>query len=311
MTQKNKILIFGGAGFIGHPLVNLLQSKHDICVYDNFNIFGITHERIKNQIIQDRTKPWYNVDTVNGSVIDHSLIQDTIDNFKPEIIINLAAYPRVSLSEKYPVLSAEGMIQGMINTMKYPVKKYIHVSSSNVYGNYQHDADENTLCAPINLYGSLKLSQEYLLKSNAKNKNFSYIIFRPICVFGNNDIGDRLVSKFIKSAITGQEIFYAQDTFTDITYVDDFVTSIDLAIDSDVTNETFNISGEHSLSIKQLAETIKQHYDSKSTLVPVNREKYFPNRGSLNIQKIKNLLGYKRKFDFFQALEKIDEYSIY
>jgi nucleoside-diphosphate-sugar epimerase len=228
MTQKNKILIFGGAGFIGHHLVNLLQSKHDICVYDNFNIFGITHERIKNQIIQD-----------------------------------------------------------------------------------QHDADENTLCAPINLYGSLKLSQEYLLKSNAKNKNFSYIIFRPICVFGNNDIGDRLVSKFIKSAITGQEIFYAQDTFTDITYVDDFVTSIDLAIDSDVTNETFNISGEHSLSIKQLAETIKQHYDSKSTLVPVNREKYFPNRGSLNIQKIKNLLGYKRKFDFFQALEKIDEYSIY
>ena len=40
MTQKNKILIFGGAGFIGHHLVNLLQSKHDICVYDNFNIFG-------------------------------------------------------------------------------------------------------------------------------------------------------------------------------------------------------------------------------------------------------------------------------
>ena len=69
MTQKNKILIFGGAGFIGHHLVNLLQSKHDICVYDNFNIFGITHERIKNQIIQDRTKQWYNVDTVNGSVI--------------------------------------------------------------------------------------------------------------------------------------------------------------------------------------------------------------------------------------------------
>lgn len=306
-----KILVFGGAGFIGHHLVNFLQSKHEIGVYDNFNIFGVAHEKIKHQIIQARTKQWYNVDTINGSVIDNSLIQDTFNNFEPDIVINLAAYPRVSLSEKYPVLSAEGMIQGMINTMNYPVKKYIHISSSNVYGNYQNDADETTLCAPINLYGSLKLSQEYLLKSTAKNKNFSYSILRPICVFGNNDIGDRLVSKFIKSAILGQEIFYSQDTFTDITYIDDLVNAINLCIDSDVVNETFNISGEHSLSIKQLAETVKAHYNSKSILVPVNREKYFPNRGSLNVQKIKNLLGYKRQFDFFQALDKIDADSIY
>ena len=119
------------------------------------------------------------------------------------------------------------------------------------------------------------------------------------------------MSKFIKSAITGQEIFYAQDTFTDITYVDDFVTSIDLAIDSDVTNETFNISSGHTVSIKQLAEIITKHYNSTSKLVPVSREKYFPNRGSLSIDKIQTVLGYKRKFDLFQALEQIDPNTIY
>ena len=103
--------------------------------------------------------------TVNGSILEESLIQDTLQNFKPDIIINLAAYPRVSLSEKYPILSADGMIKGLINTLNWPVKKYIHISSSNVYGNYQDDADESSLCAPINLYGSLKIAQEKSLSA--------------------------------------------------------------------------------------------------------------------------------------------------
>lgn len=306
-----KILVFGGAGFIGHHLVNQLQHNHEVCVYDNFSIFGVKHERQKHEIIQARTKQWYNVDTVNGSVVESSLIQNTFYNFNPDVVVNLAAYPRVSLSEKYPVLSAEGMIQGMINTLNYPIKKYVHVSSSNVYGNFQDLADESTPCAPINLYGSLKLAQEYLLKSHSHNRGFDHMIFRPICVFGNYDLGDRLVPKFIKSAVNGQEIFYSQDTTTDITYVDDLVQALILGIESDIKNETFNISSGHTLTIKQLAEIIVDHYSSTSKLIPVNREKYFPNRGSLKIEKVQNVLNYQRKFDLFEALKVLDPSTIF
>jgi nucleoside-diphosphate-sugar epimerase len=306
-----KILIFGGAGFIGHHLVNAIQQHHEVCVYDNFSIFGVQHVKQKHKIIQERIKEWYKVTTVNGSILEQSLINDTLSKFKPDVIINLAAYPRVSLSEQFPILSADGMISGLINTLQSSAKKYIHISSSNVYGNYQDDADETSVCAPINLYGSLKLTQERLLKSHAKNTGLNYIIFRPICVYGNHDIGDRLVPKFIKSAINNQEIFYAADTNTDITYVDDMVKAIRLAIDSDVANETFNISSEHTLSIKQLAEIIKDFYKSSSKLIPVNREKYFPNRGSLKIDKLKNLLGYERDFDLVQSLEKLDPSTIF
>ena len=306
-----KILVFGGAGFIGHHLVNSLQHNHDVCVYDNFSVFGVKHEQHKHIIIQGRIKEWYNVETINGSVTEKSLVQQTFENFQPDVVINLAAYPRVSMSETYPVLSAESMIQGMINTLGYPIQKYIHISSSNVYGNYQDSANESSPCAPINLYGSLKLAQENLLKSHSRNKDVNYIILRPICVFGNYDLGDRLVPKFIKSAISGQEIFYAQETTTDITYVEDLVTALKLSVDTEIKNETFNISSGHTVSIKQLAEIITKHYNSTSKLVPVNREKYFPNRGSLSIDKIQTVLGYERKFDLFQALEQIDPNTIY
>tara|TARA_B100000424_G_C22909396_1_gene483799 strand:- start:333 stop:1256 length:924 start_codon:yes stop_codon:yes gene_type:complete len=306
-----KILIFGGAGFIGHHLVNKLQKDHEVCVYDNFSIFGVKDEIQKHKIIQGRTKLWKDVQTVNGSIVENSLIQNTCNEFKPDVIVNLAAYPRVSLVEQYPVLATEGMIQGLINTLNYNVKKYIHVSSSNVYGSYQDDATEESKLSPINLYGSLKVSQERLIKSNSRNTGSNYIILRPMCVFGNYDLGDRLVPKFITQAIANQDIFYATDTVTNITYVDDMVQAMTLAIESDIVNESFNISSGVMTDVKTLAEDIKTYYDSISTLIPVNREKYFPTRGYFKIDKAKEMLGYNPQYDLTEALKEINADTIH
>jgi len=306
-----KILIFGGAGFIGHHLVNKLQEDHEVCVYDNFSIFGVTNETQKHKIIQGRTKLWKDVKTVNGSIVENSLIQNTCNDFKPDIIVNLAAYPRVSLVEQYPILATEGMIQGLINTLNYGVKKYIHISSSNVYGSYQDDAIEESRLSPINLYGALKVAQERLIKSNSRNVGSNYIILRPMCVFGNYDLGDRLVPKFITQALKNQEIFYATDTVTNITYIDDMVQAIKLSIESDVIDETFNVSSGVMTDIKSLASDIKNYYDSASRLLPVNREKYFPTRGYFKINKAKELLGYDPQYDLIKALKEIDADTIH
>ena len=303
-----KILIFGGAGFIGHHLVNHLQKDHQICVYDNFTLFGIENETIKQKIISSRIQHWKNVTTINGSILERSKIDSLYSNFQPDVVINLASYPRVSLVEKYPTVASETMITGLVNTFSYKPKKYILFSSSNVYGNYQDDADENSLCSPINLYGSLKLTQEKLLEAITRD-SVDYIIFRPICVFGDYDIADRLMPKFIKSALQDHDIFYAQDSTTDITYVKDLVNAVDLSLNKEIKNETFNISSEHTLTIKEIAESITKFYNSKSKIIPVNREKYFPNRGRLNIEKIK-AKGYSSQFDLRKALKDINHTTI-
>mgnify|MGYP003632842760 CR=1 len=299
-----KILIFGGAGFIGHHLVNQLQKDHQICVYDNFTLFGIEQETVKQKIISDRIQHWINVTTISGSILERSKIDSVYKDFQPDIVINLASYPRVSLVEKYPTIASETMITGLVNTLSYKPKKYILFSSSNVYGNYQDTAEETSLCSPINLYGSLKLAQENLLKAISKEV-LDYVIFRPICVFGDYDIADRLMPKFIKSSLQNTDIFYAQDSTTDITYVKDLVDAVELSLREEVKNETFNISSEHTLTIKEIAESIVKFYKSNSKIIPVSREKYFPNRGGLNIAKIK-ALGYKSKFDLTKALEDLN-----
>ena len=91
-----KILIFGGAGFIGHHLVNQLQKDHQICVYDNFTLFGIEQETVKQKIISDRIQHWINVTTISGSILERSKIDSVYKDFQPDIVINLASYPRVS-----------------------------------------------------------------------------------------------------------------------------------------------------------------------------------------------------------------------
>ena len=92
-----RVLIFGGAGFIGHHLVNHLQEDHQICVYDNFTLFGIENETIKQKIISSRIKNWNNVNTINGSILERSKIDSLYTDFQPDVVINLASYPRVSL----------------------------------------------------------------------------------------------------------------------------------------------------------------------------------------------------------------------
>jgi nucleoside-diphosphate-sugar epimerase len=132
-----------------------------------------------------------------------------------------------------------------------------------------------------------------------------------MCVFGNYDLGDRLVPKFITQALKNQEIFYATDTVTNITYIDDMVQAIKLSIESDVIDETFNVSSGVMTDIKSLASDIKNYYDSASRLLPVNREKYFPTRGYFKINKAKELLGYDPQYDLIKALREIDADTIH
>ena len=313
MTQKNKILIFGGAGFIGHHLVNLLQSKHDICVYDNFNIFGITHERIKKQIIQDRTKQWYNVDTVNGSVIGHSLIQDTIDNFKPEIIINLAAYPRVSLSEKYPVLSAEGMVQGLINTMGYDVKKYVHVTTPEVYGSTNEGwIKESINFSPNTPYAVSRAACDLHLLSFYKAYNFPVVFTRAANVFGPGQYGDSpyatAVSAWCHAIKNGLECRSDGDgeQTRDMCYIDNVVHANIQASNcfGPFKGECYNVACGDKVSNNEILDHLKNRFGDKVKVKTAPERAGDVKHTQADISKIRRQIGYTVQKHFWEGLDE-------
>jgi nucleoside-diphosphate-sugar epimerase len=305
----SKFLVTGGMGLIGHNVVERLEAKeHEVVIVDIMTNYGIIPQDELEYLLDERRKKIKTQHIYRTDISDAEAFDRVVANHKPEVIIHMASFPRQKVVNANPAWGARVMMEGLINVCesakKHRVERVVYISSSMVYGDFEDQVLEDDPCRPIGQYGIMKLAGEDLVKDYHRRGCFDYAIIRPSAVYGPLDVEDRVVAKFMLTAMRGGvlKVNGVSETL-DFTYVDDAADGIVAAATRIMSaNKTFNITKSHSVSLLEAAEMIVKIV-GKGTIETRDKDADFPSRGALNIDRAKTILGYDPKVDVEQGFE--------
>ena len=308
------ILVTGGLGLIGHHVVSRLESLgHNVVITDTRTTYGIIPQDEIDYLMAERlkkikTKQIYNIDISNGDSINW-----LIQKHQPAIIIHMASFPRQKVVNANPAMGARTMMEGLMNlcesAKKHNVCKFLYISSSMVYGDFTDDVVEDYNCKPQGQYGIMKLSGEHIVKDYSRRNCFSHTIIRPSAVYGPLDVEDRVIAKFMLTAMRGGtlKVNGASETL-DFTYVEDAADGIvAAALSNNTNNKTYNITKSHSRSLLDAAN-LAVKIAGRGSIEVKDKDADFPSRGALNIDAARKDFGYDPKVDVEEGFERYYEW---
>jgi len=305
------ILVTGGLGLIGHNVVKRLQDMgHLVSIMDTKTNYGIIPQDEIDYLMDERKKKIavdsyiYDRDISDAKSVDHIFNVE-----QPEIVIHMASFPRQKVVNANPAWGSRVMSEGLLNLLeasdKYDVRKFIYISSSMVYGDFTDDVTEDAVCKPQGQYGIMKLAGEWLVKDYTRKTNLVHTIIRPSAVYGPLDVEDRVIAKFMLTAMRGGTLNVngANETL-DFTYVEDAADGIvAAALSNNTENKTYNITKSHSRTLLEAAQ-LALKLAGGGTLLVKDKDADFPSRGALNIDAARRDFGYDPKVDVEEGFQK-------
>jgi len=305
------ILVTGGLGLIGHNVVKRLQDAgHLVSIMDTKTNYGIIPQDEIDYLMSERSKKIavdsyiYDRDISDAKSVDHVFNVE-----QPEIVIHMASFPRQKVVNANPAWGSRVMSEGLINLLeasdKYDVRKFIYISSSMVYGDFTDDVTEDAVCKPQGQYGIMKLAGEWLVKDYSRKTNLVHTIIRPSAVYGPLDVEDRVIAKFMLTAMRGGTLNVngANETL-DFTYVDDAANGIvAAALSNNTENKTYNITKSHSRTLLEAAQ-LALKLAGGGTLIVKDKDADFPSRGSLNIDAARRDFGYNPQIEVEEGFDR-------
>jgi UDP-glucose 4-epimerase len=309
-----KIMVTGGYGLIGHNVVKrLLEQEHEVSIVDNMTNYGVIPQSELKYLMSERQQRVDNHAFFRASIEETGVINYVVERTRPEVIIHCASFPRQKVVNFNPSMAATVMMEGLVNCLEAAknngVRRFVYISSSMVYGDFTDQVLEDDPCNPQGQYGIMKLAGEMLVKDYARRTGMEYIIIRPSAVYGPLDVADRVVAKFMLSAMRGEvlKVNGSEETL-DFTYVDDAADGIAAAATLIMSrNNTYNITKSHSVSLLQAAEMIVDIVGQGSIEV-CDKDADFPSRGALNIDRARRILFYDPKVDVEAGFQRYYEW---
>jgi UDP-glucuronate decarboxylase len=313
--ENKKILLTGGAGFIGSKLCESLSENNEILIYDNLK---------RNSIINTSLLNKKNIRLIKGDILDYVYLKESVDKFKPNIVIHLAAVAGIDTVIKNPVTTMKVNMIGTYNILEAvrdhidSIERFIDFSTSEVFGSYAYKVDEKstTNLAPVGearwTYSVSKLAGEHLAHSYYKQYGLKAVTIRPFNVYGPGQVGEGAVHQFIMRAIKNEviEIHGDGDQIRSWCYIDDFVDGIKLCFENEAAvGNSFNIgNSKGTITIGMLAHLIKQISNSQSEIKYVPKNYVDVELRVPSIEKAVKLLGFKPKYDLHDGLKRTIEW---
>ncbi len=320
--KGRRVLLIGGAGFIGHNLALELK-KHgaEVSIIDglhvnNFLSFRSAHNKEPNyklymKILHQRVELLERADIpiYIHDARDYYMLTDLIVKLKPQTVVHLAAVAHANISNKDPYSTFDHSFRTLENALdcsRDNVEHFIYFSSSMVYGHFKGGfVTEETYCEPLGIYGALKLGGEKLVIAYNQVFKLPYTIIRPSALYGERCVSRRIIQIFIENAIQGKGITVNGDGSDrlDFTYIEDLAQGVTKVIENENSrNQIFNLTYGESRSIGELASIITEHFpEIKVNYVP--KDNLMPDRGTLSVDKAKKMLGYDPKFPIEKGVD--------
>lgn len=311
MLSGLRVALMGGAGFIGHntalKLKELGAEPHviDGLQVNNLGYYASSYSENPNSdvyiaLINQRLELLRSAGIALHviDIRDYHLVSTTLSLIKPDVIIHLAAVAHANRSNKDPFSTFDHSMRTLENVLDAARSKRIHtiyLSSSMVYGNFEGiAATEERECRPMGIYGALKFGAEKLVIGYNQVFDLPYTIIRPSALYGERCVSRRVGQAFIENALKGIDLTVNGDgtDALDFTYIDDLVEGIVLCITkAEAKNEIFNLTFGEGRQIQEMAQIVLDSFPGLE-LSYKPRDSLMPERGTLSIEKAKQLLGY-------------------
>ncbi len=304
----SKVLITGGAGFVGSHLAEELVNKgFEIVILDDLSTGKM--ENLEEIIFNEKMV------FLKGDIRDRDLLESALKDI--DAVFQLAAVTSVTFSMKNPMVTRQINYEGtrilLEASTEHRVKKFVYVSSSSVYGDPKYlPIDEKHSTSPISPYAESKMLAEKACIEFWGNHGMKTVIVRPFNIYGSRQRKDQysgVISRFIQNLDKNRRpIIYGDGTQTrDFIFVKDIANGLFLTLESNLEeNGIFNMGTGIPTSINDLASTLIE-LTGKKTLKPLHRK---PRSGEIkhsyaDIKSARRSLGFEPRTTLIEGLKTL------
>ena len=325
--KKRKILITGGAGFIGSHVVRRFVNNYPH--YDIFNLDALTYAGNLENLKDIENKNNYKF--LHGDISDEFYINSIFDKYKFDSVIHLAAESHVDRSILDPLVFAKTNILGtliLLNGFKelwknnWEEKLFFHISTDEVYGALGATGffKETTSYDPNSPYSASKASSDHFVRAYGETYGMPYVITNCSNNYGQHQFPEKLIPLFINNILNDNPLpVYGDGNYTrDWLYVIDHAIAIDLVFHEGLNKETYNIGGFNEWKKIDLVKVLCKQMDKKlgrpsgtseKLIIYVKDRPGHDLRYAIDSSKINKKLGWSPTVNFEEGLSKtIDWY---
>ncbi len=304
--EGRRILITGGAGFIGSHLVERLAAKNELRLFDSLH---------RNALTGTGLEALPSVELIQGDVLDRAAVDRAIDGC--DVVIHLASIAGVDTVMRIPVQTMRVSLLGTANLLEAALAqpnmhRFIDFSTSEVFGSHAYNVSEGDVTSLGAVgearwtYSVAKLATEHLCMCYHREHDLPAVAVRPFNIYGPRQVGEGAVHHFILRALKGEPLTIHNDgaQIRAWCYVDDIVDGIDLVLSRDeAPGNTFNIGNPRStVTIYNLAREIIRLSSSGSAIEHVTWDHPDVELRIPNVDKARDILGFAPQVDLEEGL---------